>query len=111
MKQHPESQISLSVCLSEESLLELNNRGPGWWPGTIMSPSGFVTGLVGSDSYLPVLGSFGCQWPLAGCRSMLCTEAEDPSVMVEPSSLHRKKATHLRLVRLFTKVKSYSDVI
>lgn len=76
--------------------IELSTRRPGWWPGAIMSPSGSVTGLVESETYLSVLGSFGCQWTLAGCRSLLCKEAGGPSVMVEPicsasSFLHRKK--------------------
>lgn len=61
-----------------------------------MSPLGGVAGLVGSDTYLSVLGSFGCQRTLAGCRSLRHKEAAGSSVMVEPvcsasSCLHRER--------------------
>lgn len=61
-----------------------------------MSPSGNMIGLVESDTHLSVLGSFGCHWTLAGCRTLQRRDAGGPSVMVQPvrlasSCLHREK--------------------
>lgn len=66
---------------------EFSTRPSGCWPGAIMSPSGNVTGLMESDTHLSVLGSFGCYWTLAGCRSLPRRDAGGPSVMVQPVHL------------------------
>lgn len=78
-------------------LLKPPSWRPGWWPGALMSLSGTDTGLAESDTYPSGLWSFGCQWPLAGCRSLQCTAAGDSSGMVEQIwshscfYLHRRK--------------------
>lgn len=62
------TMFSLMVMLL---LLELLFRPTGWWPGVIMSPCGWMSGLDPSDTHLSVLGSFGCHWTLTGCSGLL----------------------------------------